>query len=438
MRQRYFKIIRNRDYLFRFDLFLHPPDTYNMPPMAHLQLPFVVTLLLLLLCARVLGELFERIGAPAMIGEVLAGVLLGPSIIGLIAPSPEINVISDLAVFLLVVMAGMEISPGDIWRSLNARTFWIALFGFMVPFMSGALVGFALGYNLLFAFFIGLCVSITALPVIVRILADLDQLQTPLGQKIITLAIFNDVLTLLIFGILLDFHSETGSVRPFFHSVGITVLKLGIFILLLGIVYRILQYASKRLDFLTIKLDRLLKSLKGKESLFALVMLFILAFASISEFLGINFIVGAFFGTILIPRVIVSREDFRRVKESATGISSGFLVPIFFAAMGASFSLSVLKDFNLCILLLLTAITSKILGGFLGGVFSGMNRKESLILGIGINAGGVMALVMANIALIKGLIDQHIFSILVLLSLITTLLTPLLLKVSLHKTKQSS
>ncbi|MBL7137331.1 MAG: cation:proton antiporter [Bacteroidales bacterium] len=408
-----------------------------MPPVAHFQLPLIVTLLLLLLSARVLGELFERIGSPAMVGEVLAGVILGPSLINLVVPSPELNVISDLAVFLLIIMAALEISPEEIRKALKPGTIWIAVFGFCVPFLSGISAGMLLGYTPIFSLFLGLCISITALPVTVRILMDLGRLQSDTGQMIITAAIFNDVLSLLILGILLDFPGESGSIRQFIISVGITVLKLILFISLLYVTFRLIRYASQKLDFISLQLDRFLLILKGKESMFALVMLFVLMFASISELLGIYFIVGAFFGTILIPRVIVSRNDFRRVKEAASGISSGFLVPIFFAAMGASFSLSALQDYTLFLILAGTIFTSKILGGYLGGRLSGMNSRDALTLGIGINAGGVMALVITNIALNKNLIDLNLFSILVLLALITTLITPLLLKLSFRRTGRS-
>ncbi len=399
-----------------------------MLPIPHLQLPLIVTLLLLLLSARVLGELFERIGAPAMVGEVLAGVLLGPSMINLIGPSQELNVISDLAVFLLIVMAGMEISPEEIRKSLKPKTIWLAVFGFSIPFISGVAVGCLMGYNPFFAMFLGLCISITALPVTIRILMDLGKLQTSIGQQIISVAIFNDVASLLILGILLDYPGEANSIQQFAISLGITILKLILLITLLYTAYHLIKFASKKLDFLSNQLDRLLLFLKGKESMFAIVMLFILVFASISELLGMYFMVGAFFGTILIPRTVVSRNDFKRVKEAASGITSGFLTPIFFAAMGASFSLAALDDFTLLFVLLGVVFTSKILGGYLGGRLSGMIVRDAFTLGIGINAGGAMALVIANIALNKNLIELNLFSILVLIALITTLVTPILLK----------
>lgn len=409
-----------------------------MPPVAHLQLPLIVTLLLLLLSARVLGEIFERIGVPAMVGEVLAGVLLGPSVINLVSPSSELNVISELAVFLLIIMAGLEISPEEIRKALKPGTIWVALFGFTIPFLGGILTGTVLGYTPGFSLFLGLCIAITALPVTVRILMDLGKLQSHVGQQIVTVAIFNDVLSLLILGIFLDFPGDSATFSRFLLSVGTTLLKMLLFVLLLSVVYRLIRFASSKLDFIGHQLDRFLRFLKGKESLFALVMLFILVFSSISELLGIYFIIGAFFGTILIPRVIVSREDFRRVKEAASGITSGFLVPIFFATMGASFSLAALQDYSLFLVLLLTIFLCKILGGYAGGRFSGMSRRDALTLGIGINAGGVMALVIANIALNRNLIDRNFFSILVLLALITTLVTPLLLKLAFGKSLRSN
>ncbi len=400
-----------------------------MPPVAHLQLPLIVTLLLLLLSARVLGELFERTGVPAMVGEVLAGVLLGPSVLNLVTFSQELNVISDLAVFLLIILAGMEISPEEIRVSFKPKNIWLAIFGFSIPFASGVSIGYFMGYSPFIALFIGLCLSITALPVIIRILMDLGKIQSYVGKQIISVAIFNDIVSLLILGVLLDFQGEADSINEFSVSVVITILKLILLIALLYTAYHVIKFASKKLDFLTDQLDRLLLLLKGKESMFALVMLFILVFASLSELLGMYFMIGAFFGTILIPRAFVSRNDFKRVKEAASGITSGFLSPIFFAAMGASFSLVALDDYVLLLILLGAVFASKLLGGFLGGKLSGMSSRDAFTLGTGINAGGAMALVIANIALNKNLIDLNLFSILVLIALITTMITPMLLKI---------
>jgi Kef-type K+ transport system membrane component KefB len=139
-------------------------------------------------------------------------------------------------------------------------------------------------------------------------------------------------------------------------------------------------------------------------------------------------VVGAFFGAILIPRSMFAYRDFERVQRSISGITMGFLAPIFFATMGISFNFEALNNWWLLLVVLFASFFSKIFGGYLGGRLAGLNRSKSFTLGLGLNARGIIELVIANIALAKGFIDVPVFSILVFMALLTTMLTPLLLK----------
>ena len=151
-----------------------------------LELPFFVNLLLLLVLARALGEIFERFKQPAMIGEILAGVILGPSVLNFIHRTEDLKVISDLGVFLLVILAGLEIQFDDILKSLRGRSFVISVLAFFLPIVCGFFVGKAFGQDVMTTVFIGLCVAITALPVSIRILMDLGKLNSTVGQKIVS------------------------------------------------------------------------------------------------------------------------------------------------------------------------------------------------------------------------------------------------------------
>src|SRR5438105_5481150 len=170
--------------------------------MAH-SIPLIILLLVLLLAARLCGELAERLGQLAMVGEIAAGIILGPSVLDVIAPSKELDVISNLGVFLLVMLAGMEIDFQDLAAAFRGRGFFIALLGFSLPFGLGVALGPRIGYDPTQSLFLGLCIAITALPVSVRILMDLGRLQTDAGQRIITASVFNDVTALLVLGVVL-------------------------------------------------------------------------------------------------------------------------------------------------------------------------------------------------------------------------------------------
>ena len=271
----------------------------------HQELPFFVNLLMLLVVARLMGELMERYNQPAMIGEILAGIILGPSILALVYYNLELKVFSEMAVFLLVIMAGLEINPHEVRNAIRGRKIWIAVLAFLIPISSGILIGQLFQLDIMITTFLSLCISITALPVSVRILMDLKKLNTDIGQKIITVAIFNDVIALMILGILIDNRGEQTTYTEVATSVGYTLLKVIAFLLILALAYRLIDNASKKGDFVKTQLDKIVAFLKGKESLFAILFCFILLFASISELVGLHFVVGAFFAAMLLTKEVL-------------------------------------------------------------------------------------------------------------------------------------
>jgi len=395
-----------------------------------IQFPFIVNLLILLLSAKLLGELAERFRQPSMIGEVMAGVILGPSLFNLIPGPGDIKIIAELGVFMLIIMAGMEIEIEEIRRSISGKNLWISVLGFMIPLASGIATGLIFNFSNTFTAFLGLCMAITALPVSVRILMDLGKLQTDVGQRIISAAIFNDIFALLILGIILDFNDVTKNLKDLAFSIGYTMLKVFIFIAILMVSYKLFKLTKQKVHVINPKVNQFFLFLRGQESLFALVILFVLIFSSIAELLGIHFIVGAFFGAILIPRSMFASHDFERVHRSISGITMGFLAPVFFATMGLSFVIQSIGNITLLLFVLLASFLSKIFGGYAGGRLAGFDSRKSLTIGIGLNARGIMELVIANIALQNGFIDISVYTILVLMALSTTILTPFLLKKS--------
>jgi len=394
----------------------------------HTQLPFIVTLLILLLSAKIMGELAERFGQPAMIGEVLAGVILGPSLFNIIPVVGDIKPIADLGVFLLILMAGMEIEAEEIRDSIRGRNLFIAVLGFIIPMGSGLLIGHFFHFSNIFTIFLGLCIAITALPVSIRILMDLGKLKSDVGQRIISAAIFNDIISLLVLGIILDYNGESGKLEDVTFSILFTSAKVIFFIFFLVVAYRLIGMAKKRVNTLNPKMEKFLHFLKGKESMFALVILFVLIFSSIAELLGLHFIIGAFFGALLFPRTLFQKTEFEQVRHTTASFTMGFLAPIFFAIMGIQFDASALTNGLLLTVVLIASFLSKILGGYFGSRLAGFDNLRSITIGLGLNARGIMELVIANIALQKGFIDVPIFSILVMMALLTTLITPFLLK----------
>ena len=392
-------------------------------------MPLIESLLLLLLLSRTIGEISEYFGQPAMIGEIVAGVLLGPSILGAVVYTSEIQAIAQLGVLLLVFIAGMEMDMEVLWRSVRGRGILIGAAGFTFPMVIGILVGLVFGMNITRAIFVGLCIAITALPVSVRILMGLGKLQTETGKRIISAAILNDVTALLILGVILDVKRKGGSPAAAFVSMGEALVKAVTFMAVVIIAARLIKrFSRERFVRSRAIVGEQLAKLKGKETIFALVLLFVMAFASFSEALGMHFVVGAFFGSMLLSHEVVGKAKFLEIQKTATDITFGFLGPIFFAAIGLEFDAASLKDWRLVVSILVAAFAGKIIGGYVGGRLAKLTSAESWAAGFGMNGRGIMELVIANVALSNGFIEGQLFTILVLMAVITTFATPLLLK----------
>jgi Kef-type K+ transport systems, membrane components len=208
----------------------------------------------------------------------------------------------------------------------------------------------------------------------------------------------------------------------------ISLIKLAIFIGLLSVVYLLIKKVLRKGDYIQQSLDKLVGFLKGKEPLFALFFVFVLLFSTFTESLGLHFIVGAFFASMLISDSLIGKENLKAIETTTNNMAMGFLAPVFFAGIGLEFNFSSIDNIALLLAVIAVSYLSKIAGGFIGGTLAGLPKNVSLTLGVGLNARGIMELVIANIAYKNGLINTEVFSILVIMGVLTTLTTPLLLK----------
>lgn len=387
----------------------------------------IVAILLLLVVSRVAAELAERFGQPAMIGEILAGLILGPALFGLMHQSPELTAIADIGLLMLVLLAGMEISLDQLFDAFSGRNLWISIMGFVVPFALGLGLGVALGLDAHRAIFVGLCISITALPVSIRILMDIGRLQTTIGQRIIGAAIANDVIALLVLGVIVNANTTQASWREVVVSAWMPTAKVVLFMAAVVLAGKAINKAAS-MAHLDRWRENLGSRLRVKEPVFAATLLFVIVFAALAEALGLHFVVGAFFGSVLLSHELLGPQQFEQARKTASAVSMGFLAPLFFASIGLAFDPSGLSDIWLTIGVVVVAFVGKILSGRVGGRLAGMSAKESWALGMGLNGRGIMELVVARIGLSTGLIGAGLFSVLVLMGMITTIVTPTLLK----------
>jgi len=396
----------------------------------------LIAILILLVTTRLFGEFTERARYPAMFGEIAAGVILGPLVLGIVYPNPELKGIADLGVFMLIFLAGLEMSIEEISKALRESSVIIALTAFFFTFSTGFILAKIFYLNEITSIFFALCLALPALPVSIRVLMDLAVLESPVGKTIVAAAIFSDIFGLMLLGIIINIAEKSEAIS--IVSIGTVLIEVLLFIVLIIIVNKIVNLSAGRVLFSRKYLNIIIQNLKGQESLFALTTVFVLAFAGIASYIGLHFIVGTFFGGLLVSREIIGRDNFSKVKNVVSSISMGFLAPIFFAHIGLILSASFISQLSLAVLTILVAVSGAITGGFFGARFAGFPDRESLAIGIGLNSRGVMEIIIAEVALTKGIITPEIFSILVLMSVVTTLLTPPLLRRMISKTPSMS
>lgn len=389
-------------------------------------MPLLTSLLLLIVLARLLGRLFVKYQQPAIVGEMLAGVILGPSLLNFVQSSQAMHGISELAIFLVVLSAGLEMNFKDVANAMKGRGLVIALCGFAIPFVSGIGIGLLFDLDAMRTIFLGLCVSITALPVAVRMLESFNILKTDIAKYSVATAIVNDVIALLLLGVILNLPEERSFIS-IGQSILITVLKL---LVLTGFILGMnwfLEYSQKKgIQFK--KIPEKLVEFFGNEALFGIVILFVLVFGSVSETLGFHFVIGAFFGALLIDKEFFFINRYNELERTIGSITNGFLGPVFFAYLGLEFNMQEIQSLSFISAVIAVSIVSKILAGWLGGRMIGLDNKTSTSIGIVLNGRGVMELVIASIAFQRGFIGAGLFSTLILMGVVTTMISPLLYK----------
>lgn len=384
----------------------------------------LTTLLILVVTARVAGKLFARYKQPEVVGEILAGIMLGPALLNLIQPNPSLAGIAELAVFLVILSAGLEMRFDAVMQAMRGRGLWLAAASFIIPFAGGAAVATYYELDAMRIIFLGLCVSITALPVAVKILDSLQILDTPIGRFSIATAILNDIAALLLLGVILTLPPQ-----PTVLAVsGSLLIGSGKALALCAIVLGI-NHGLRRLEANSAgnsNLPERLATLFGPDTLFGIVALFVLLFGSLSELLGFHFVIGAFFGALLIDKRLFLASRYNELSKTLSAVTGGFLAPVFFAYLGLKFDFAAMQDIGFVIAVLAISVITKVLAGWWGGLWIGMSHREALGLGCMLNGRGMMELIVASIAYEKGFIGAGMFSTLILMGIVTTMLSPYL------------
>jgi Kef-type K+ transport system membrane component KefB/Trk K+ transport system NAD-binding subunit len=370
-------------------------------------------LLILLAGIWLVAITLRPLGLPTVMGELIVGVLVGPAVLGLIAPSEAIQLLAEIGIFFLMFHAGIETQPVEFYDSLK-RSMGVAIVGAIVPFSLSFGLALLFGLDIVGATFVGLTMTATAVVITLTSLKDLKLANTRLARVIIASCVIDDLLTLVFFGLVIGVLSG-GTFEPL--SIVITLAKvIGFFtvLLLLG-------------RFVYPRLSLPFRSKGGKG--FTFVLLTAVAAGLFAEAIGLHMILGAYLAGLFFEDKVAHPNLVRIVKDRAYGIAYSFLGPIFFMTLGFSISFDI--DFSgLAFIALLTGVV--IVGQTVsaGGMAlrMGLPPREALTVGVGMCGRAEMAFILAALALAQGAIDQPIFTTLIFTAFLLNLFTPLALK----------
>lgn len=382
-----------------------------------MELSILVYVLLVIAIARTLGEAMSRINEPSIVGELLAGILIGPFVLGALVPwldgmytSTFISDLADLGIMFFMLYMGMEFSSRSIVSHMR-RGIALAAVGVAVPLVLGLAVGSAFGLEGDTLLFVSLAVSVTALPVTVRILKDLGVLQTKTGGLIVSASLVTDLALLFAMGVLLGGDDGySGYEETVIVAVGFAVFFASAF--LVG-------------RYLVPRLYSLLARMQTGEAAFAFAVIIAISFAVLAEQMGLPSFIGAFVAGMLLRETGKGLRTWARVEGILSGVTLGFLAPIFFVLIGFSVDFGdVWNSMGLLLALTGVALLAKVLGSFIPMRMSGSGKDESLAVGTMMMGKGAVELVFAQLALDNGVIGEDLFSVLVLMAFISTLLAP--------------
>src|SRR5436305_737960 len=389
-------------------------------------------IVLLIIVGRLLGEAMLRLGQPAVMGQLIAGILLGPSVLGALLPeaqqflfpkSPEqkamLDGIAQFGILLLLLLAGMETELALV-RDVRRAAFSASLSSIALPFACGLALGFLLPDSLLpdpqkrivTALFLGTALSISSVKIVASVVRDMGFMRRNVGQVILASAIVDDTIGWIIIAITFGLAGqENFSWLSILGNVGGTLLFLA-FSFTIGrrLVFKVIQFSNDHF--------------RGEAPVIAAILVVMGMFALITQLIGVHTVLGAFVAGILVGESPILTEE---IDRQFRGLVAGLFMPVFFGLAGLSADLTVLKDTELALLTLgLIAIASfgKATGAFVGGWFGGLTGRESTALAMGMNARGSTEVIVATIGLSMGVLSQNLFTMIVAMAVITTTAMP--------------
>jgi Kef-type K+ transport system membrane component KefB/nucleotide-binding universal stress UspA family protein len=400
------------------------------------EVVFLTQIILLLVCGRLMGEAMLRIRQPAVMGQLIAGILLGPSVLGALWPDlqhaifprdPEqkamISAVSQLGILMLLLLTGMETDLSVVRKSRRAALS-VSLTGIAIPFVCGFVLGEHLPeamlphpeQRLVTSLFLGTALSISSVKIVAMVVREMDFMRRTVGQVIVSSAIIDDTIGWIIMSVTFGLALHGGVDLP---SVAQSVIGTALFLIASFTI-------GRRIVFFLIRWtnDNFLSDVPVITTI--LVVTGIMAL--ITHAIGVHTVLGAFVAGILVGQSPILT---RHIDEQLRGLIVALFMPVFFGLAGLSTDLNVLENPSLLLLsigFIAIASIGKFTGAFLGGAFGGLSWRESLALGCGMNARGSTEVIVATLGLSMGALSQDLFTMIVAMAVVTTMAMPPMLR----------
>jgi Kef-type K+ transport system membrane component KefB len=386
-------------------------------------LQFALELIIILTAAKIGGLLSIKLGQPSVLGELLAGIILGPSLFNITAfpfvTDPEmlnefIRELGEIGVLFLMFLTGLELHLSDLTRNTRSAVL-IAVMGMMLSLGLGSLVGITSGFTGLQPLFIGLALAATSISITAQTLMELNNLRGKVGLGLLGAAVVDDILVLLIYSILLAVASGSNG----WGSIAGLILQIGMFFVItigfgLKLLPTVTQWVSKR---------------RISQGLVTFAIIILLIFSFLAQSLGhLAAILGAFLAGIMFSRT----EEKGIIETGMKILTYSLFAPIFFIGIGLQVDLHQIGETGPWLLLglILAAVVGKFLGAGMGARFSKFSWQESIQIGVGMIPQGEVSLITAAMGLKLGLLDTSVFTGIVITILVTAIITPPLLRLA--------
>ncbi|MBT2722723.1 cation:proton antiporter [Bacillus sp. ISL-46] len=367
----------------------------------------ILQLAIIVIASKIAGSLSVRLGQPSVLGKLLIGIVLGPSVLGLINETETLAEFSQIGVILLMFIAGLETDIDEFKRTGKASTL-VGFGGIIVPLVLGHFTGLALNLSTMESWFLGLLLSATSVSISVQALKEMNRLKTPEGTTILGAAVIDDVVVIIALAFLMSFAG--GDV----NLITVVLKKVIFFAGAILVGWKVIPWFLKKFS-----------SLKVTETVISSALVICFVYAYLAEYTGVAAIIGAY-----IAGVAISVTDFKHeVFEKVETISYSIFVPVFFTSIGVTAEFTgITENIFLIAILSVLAILTKLVGSAIGAKAAGFSWNSSLGIGSAMVSRGEVALIIAAIGLESNLLSQDMFAVLVVVVLVTTIVTPPMMK----------